>query len=178
MSRWLVGREEGREIVEVLGDRDWELLVGIAVGCGVRVKKVGVRSLDPVTYVELIGGLGAVALVIERWGERRRGGQVVDLRPGAAKPVYRDPDVLFGYVVVLLADGRVEVQVKETANRLAEIVDHLMTAFAGSGGEDEEGTVDKVISLLESLTGDDAGLRVERDQPAHGVEGHENSPSE
>ncbi|MEO3928407.1 hypothetical protein ABGB07_31720 [Micromonosporaceae bacterium B7E4] len=41
--------------------------------------------------------------------DERKGGQVIDLRPGAPKPIYRDPDLMYGTVVVRTADGGVQI---------------------------------------------------------------------
>jgi RNA binding exosome subunit len=43
--------------------------------------------------------------------EQRKGGQVIDLRPGAPKAFYRTPDVVYGTVVIVTVDGKVTVEV-------------------------------------------------------------------
>ncbi|MCE7004552.1 hypothetical protein LWC34_17210 [Kibdelosporangium philippinense] len=153
--------EETQQIVQVHDEQDKQLLVDLAGECGARVKDVHVRTLDLVTFVEIIGGVTVLRLIIERWQDRRQGGQVIDLRADAKKIVYRDRGLLFGYVLMMLADGRVEVQVNDR-DRLSEIVDRLVAAFSKS---DAGTTVDKAVPIVQALVGRDAQVRIEPSDP-------------
>jgi len=153
-----VAEEEIREIVEVRDGRDRQLLVDLADEYGARLGDVGVRTLDPTTFAELIGGVTVLRLIIERWQDRRRGGQIIDLRSGAEKIAYRDADLLFGYVVMFLPDGRVDVQVNDK-DRVNDFVERLIAAFTKGR---TTATVDNVVPLLNSLGAEDAQLRIER----------------
>jgi hypothetical protein len=144
-------------IIQIDGDQDLALLREIAHEQGVSAEPAGVRAaIDPVTAMAIVTGAAyAVNATVERWRERRKGGQVVDLRPGAPKVVYRDRGVLFGYVVILLADGHVQVHLKEPADHLAQIIRQLTEIGSAAG-------VDKAVDVIESITGDEAVIRVSR----------------
>jgi len=63
--------------------------------------------------------------VVHSWRDK---GVVVDLRPDAPDTVYKDPDLRAGWVVVVLADGKVTVEVKPAREDawerlLAELLD-------------------------------------------------------
>lgn len=154
------------------GDRDMALLRAIGRECGVRVEPAGVRSaVDPTTLLAIVtGGVALVALTIERWRERRQGGQVIDLRPGTKDVLYRDRGVLFGYVVIMLADGRVEVHLKEPINHLAAVVQQVVASgFGGdseSGDNTEIGAIDRVVTLIESITEGESTVHVDREDSA------------
>jgi hypothetical protein len=90
------------------------------------------RGLEPITTIVLVGGISAVAGAIAGWLRRRRRkgkeawGQVIDLRPDAKDPVYRDEDLEFGQIVVITpsADGKtyeVKIEVYDPDNDFTEI---------------------------------------------------------
>jgi hypothetical protein len=161
-QRSAMADEETQQIVQVHDEQDKQLLVDLACEHGARVKDVRVRTLDLATFVEIIGGVTVLRLIIERWQDRRQGGQIIDLRPGAAKIVYRDRGLLFGYVLMVLTDGRVEVQVNDR-DRLSEIVDRLVAAFSKGGAVT---TADKALPIVQSLVGGDAQVRIGPSDPA------------
>ena len=100
---------------------------------GLEVVPVEQQGFEPVTTVTLLifGGIAAVGVVLHRL-EQRRGGQVIDLRGGA--PVFRrDPEVVYGLVVILAADGAVTVDVKEPKGVLGEIIDALRSTITDLG---------------------------------------------
>jgi hypothetical protein len=45
--------------------------------------------------------------------EQRKGGQVIDLRPGVPKAVLPHCGLVYGTVVIVTADGKVTVEIKE-----------------------------------------------------------------
>lgn len=145
------------KVVQVESDLDERLLRQTADLCGATIRKGGVRAPDPTSWLLIVGGSALiVGTVIERWQDRRQGGQVIDLRPGADPVLRRDPDVVFGYVVILLPDGRVDVQLREPEHQLATLVTHLVDAF----GPDQLLT-DRVVEITRDLV-DDATIAIER----------------
>lgn len=62
----------------------------VAAAYGVEVRQLPRRGIEPVTTVTLllIGAAAAVGAVLHIL-EQRKGGQVIDLRPGSPKAFYR-----------------------------------------------------------------------------------------
>lgn len=90
------------------------------------------RGIEPLTTMILVGGIAAVAGAVAGWLRRRRRkgkeawGQVIDLRKDAKDPVYRDEDLEFGQIVVIVpsADGKtydVKIEVYDPDNDFTEI---------------------------------------------------------
>ncbi|MEV6557965.1 hypothetical protein AB0M22_19780 [Nocardia sp. NPDC051756] len=106
---------------------------------GIEVQQVPRRGIEPVTTVTLvlIGSITAVGAVMQGL-EQRKGGQVIDLRPGVSKAIYRTPDVVYGTVIVMTADGVVTVEVKEPEGMFGKIVAALpgMLAEVPSGADE------------------------------------------
>lgn len=62
-------------------------------------------QVEPVTAV-LVGAAVATSVkFLLDWWDRRRGGLVIDQRPGSADDVHRDADVPYGYLVIYPPDG-------------------------------------------------------------------------
>lgn len=104
---------------------------------GVALEEVPSEGFEPVTTVTLMlfGAATAVATVMYLV-ERRKGGQVIDLRPGAPKPVYRTPDLQFGLVLIHRVDGTISVEVKEPRGLFGPVLDalrDLLGTIAGQG---------------------------------------------
>jgi hypothetical protein len=93
-----------------------------AAAHGVDVEEVDVRGIEPVWTVTLLllGAPAAVATVVHLL-ENAKGGQVIDLRPGASATFYRSKDLVYGLVVVLGTDGKVTVEVKEPEGCLVQL---------------------------------------------------------
>ncbi len=85
--------------------------------------------------VLLLGAATAVATVVHLL-DRRRGGQVLDLRPGAPTPIYRSRDLLFGLVVMLKADGTVQVEVHEPKGMFGTVVEALAGQLGALAAQD------------------------------------------
>lgn len=103
----------------------------LAAERGARTELVPNRGIEPVTTVTLllIGPALAVGAVRQAL-EQRRGGQVIDLRPGAPKTFYRTADLTYGLIVVVTSDGKVTVQTSDTGkvfNKLISTLPMLMT---------------------------------------------------
>jgi hypothetical protein len=111
------------EIVVVDAD-ELESVREIAAAHGVEFQEVPRRGFEPVTTVTLvlIGTALAIGAVTAEL-ERRKGGQVIDLRRGAPKQFYRDKGVVFGLVIIVSEDGTVTVDVKEPKQLFGEVVE-------------------------------------------------------
>jgi hypothetical protein len=117
----------------------------LAAAHGVEVQEFPRRGIEPVTTVTLllIGVAAAVGAVVHIL-EQRKGGQVIDLRPGAPKAFYRTPDVVYGTVVIVTVDGKVTVEVvtvevREPEGMFGKVVSTLPQLLS-SGGSAEEVT--------------------------------------
>ncbi|ADK68970.1 hypothetical protein [Gordonia sp. KTR9] len=126
---------------------------------GVTIERVVTRGLDPITGTTLllIGTTAAVGAVVYML-ERRKGGQVIDLRPGVTDLLYRDKSLMYGLVVIITADGSVSVEVKEPKGLLGQVVSELISATAEIAGDITTEAVAKKVS--ESL-GNEVSFRVE-----------------
>jgi hypothetical protein len=111
----------------------------LAAAHGVEVEQVPRRGIEPVVTVTLVltGAAIAVASVMAIL-DQRKGGQVVDLRPGAPKAFYRTPDVVYGTVVIVTADGRVTVEVHEPDGMFGKVVAALPELLSAGGGSAAE----------------------------------------
>jgi hypothetical protein len=111
----------------------------LAAAHGVEVEQVPRRGIEPVVTVTLVltGAAIAVATVLAIL-DQRKGGQVVDLRPGAPKAFYRTPDVVYGTVVIVTADGRVTVEVHEPDGMFGKVVAALPELLSAGGGSAAE----------------------------------------
>ena len=118
----------------VVDRADADLVRAAAAEHGVRAEEIPTRGLEPVTTATfaLLGAAAAVATVVGLL-ERHKGGQVIDLRPGAPRTFYRTRDVVYGLVVVVAADGRVLVEVKEPTDTFATAVEALQRVAVGAG---------------------------------------------
>ncbi len=106
----------------------------VAAANGVDVEEIDVRGIEPVSTVTLLlfGATAAVATVVYLL-ENAKGGQVIDLRPGASATFYRSKDLVYGLVVVLATDGKVTVEVKEPRGMFGPVVDTLKDIVADHG---------------------------------------------
>jgi len=111
----------------------------LAADHGVAVDEVPVRGIEPVATVTLVimGAAAAVGAVLHLL-EQRKGGQVIDLRPGAPKAFYRTPDVVYGTVVIVDANSKVTVEVKEPDGMFGKVISTLPGLLSGGGGSAEQ----------------------------------------
>jgi hypothetical protein len=129
----MTGSDEVRSVV-VLDQTQVAAAHSLAAAHGVNVEVVPRRGIEPVTTVTLllIGTAVAVGAVLHIL-EQRKGGQVIDLRSGAPKMVYRTADVVYGTVVIITVDGKVTVEVKEPNGMFGKVISTLPELL--SGGE-------------------------------------------
>lgn len=120
--------------VLVVDRADADLVRSTSAEHGVAVEEIPTLGLEPVTTVtfSLLGAAAAVAAVVGLL-ERHKGGQVIDLRPGAPRAFYRTRDVVYGLVVVVAADGRVLVEVKEPTDMFGAAIEALQRVATGVG---------------------------------------------
>jgi hypothetical protein len=145
--------------VELVVDRDdLEALLAEAGAQGVEATPIDESGfLDPFTVsVLLLGGTTAIGAVMY-WLEQRKGGQVFDLRPNAPKQAYRSRDVAYGLVILIAADGKVTVEVKEPKGAFGIVVDAIRQAFA----DQAKATLDVLKSTAEAVVGDKASVTSE-----------------
>lgn len=111
----------------------------LAAEHGIEVEQVPRLGIEPVTTVTLVllGAATAVGAVLHIL-EQRKGGQVIDLRPGAPKAFYRTPDVVYGTVIIVAVDGKVDVEVREPEGMFGKVISTLPELLAGGGDSIEQ----------------------------------------
>jgi len=77
-------------------------------------------AIEPVTAVLIAAGVAALAGFIRDWIISSKGGTVVDLTPDAKDKIYRDKALNYGWLMVISADGKVEVNVKDAPKDATE----------------------------------------------------------
>jgi hypothetical protein len=71
------------------------------------------QILDPISIILIGGGVIAVTKFTTDLIDKYRGGIIVDVRPSAAHLVSRDKSVPFGWALVIAADGKINIDVKD-----------------------------------------------------------------
>lgn len=94
----------------VVNGQEVKILEGLAAEHGVKLRSTKAQGVDPITaaVIVLVGSYLAVTTVREQF-EKRRGGQVIDLRPQAQTLAYRDPQLRHDLILILTADGQVKI---------------------------------------------------------------------
>lgn len=105
--------------IRVEDEEDLALAKSAASNSGIELTEPPrVNVVEPITFVLAAGGFIALGgFVLDWWARRReirKGAVVVDLRENAKDRLYRDSDLPYGYVVTLLMDGKVTVDIKDT----------------------------------------------------------------
>lgn len=99
----------------------------LAAEFGARTELVPSRGIEPVTTVTLLLiGPALVIAAVRQALEQRKGGQIIDLRPGVPKAFYRTTDLIYGLIVVVTSDGNVSVQTSDPG----KVVDRLSSTFS------------------------------------------------
>lgn len=151
--------------VTIVEAADLDEIRALAAAEGVDIQEVPSLQLEPITTITLIliGSALAVATVMSVI-ERRKGGQVIDLRLGAPKALYRDKNVAFGLVVILAEDGGVAVEVKQPKEMFAQVVEALTKLLA----ELAKTPIETVLDTVSAVVGDKAVVkRMRRDRSGH-----------
>lgn len=149
------------EEIVVVDQRDVAATVDLAAKHGANVEVVPQRGIEPITTATLIVVGTAVAVgVVLREIDGRKGGQVIDLRPGAPREIYRDRSVQYGLIVVFAQDGQIRIELKEPHGTLGVLLSGLTSVFEGLGSS----TADEVASLAQQAIGDHGTVSLVNDQ--------------
>lgn len=120
----------------------------LAEAHGVEVELVPRLGIEPVTTVTLVLVGSAVAVgALQHVLEQRKGGQVIDLRPGAPKAFYRTTDLVYGLVLIIAVDGAVTVKVKEPSGMFGKVISTLPQLLSGA----DEGTERVATAVAEAF---------------------------
>jgi hypothetical protein len=135
--------------------RDLAEVREIAATHGVEVEEVPQSGIEPVTttLILLVGVPLAVSAVVSIL-DRKKGGQIIDLRPAAPKVLYRSKDVVYGLVIVLTADGAVRVEVKQPKDMFTQVVEALAKALLSL----KDATADSVAVCAAEVVGAHASV--------------------
>ena len=123
---------------------------------GIEIEDVTTRALEPVTAVSLVlvGSALAVGSVLD-FIDRLKGGQVVDLRPDSQRQAYRSKDLAYGLVLIMTADGRIAVEVREPRGVFGQVLDTIRGVIGDAVGQ-PAGTIE---AALRQALGDLATIR-------------------
>ncbi|MFF6954693.1 hypothetical protein ACFZAD_39595 [Streptomyces iakyrus] len=108
----------------------------------------------------LLGTATAVGAV-QHALEQRKGGQVIDLRPGASKALYRTADVVYGTVVIIAEDGSVTVEVKEPDGMFGKVMSTLPQLVSGG-----DGSTAQITATVTTAFGPDVEVQTTAESPA------------
>jgi hypothetical protein len=117
----------------------------------------GTTELAPLVVVALIGSAAFVAGTVAYFQDRRKGGQMIDLRPNAVKIAWRDRGVVYGLIVIVTEDGKVRVEVKEPKTFFGQVIKDVLDALTNIG---QRGT-SAVAAGASSAVGDRAAVFTE-----------------
>ena len=128
--------EEGYEVV-VVDPGDVDYLREVASENAVEATPLPQAGFEPITTLTfaLMGSAFAVATVLYLV-DRRKGGQVIDLRPGATKSIYRSTEVVYGLVVIIALDGSVRIEVREPKGMFGAVNELVVGLVGELGGKD------------------------------------------
>ncbi len=121
--------------VVVVSRQDLDFARETAQAHGVRADVLSVGGIEPVATVALlIAGSALAVSSVCRILDQRKGGQVIDLRPGVRSPLYRTPQLLYGVIVVLARDGTVTVEVARPDDMFTELISVVSGVTRGARG--------------------------------------------
>jgi hypothetical protein len=110
----------------------------IAEAHEVTVKQAEQRGIEPVSTVVLtLFGVFSAVGAVEHVLEQRRGGQVIDLRPQGGPAFYRTPKLEHGIVLIIAADGKVTVRIKEPDAMFGKVIATLPRLLTPGGSARE-----------------------------------------
>jgi len=136
------------------------LLRQIAREHGVRIERSEDRTgVEVVVVLAVVGAATAVAGAIADYLERRKGGQVIDMRKDANTVAYRDKGVVYGVIVIIADDGKVTVDVKEPKGYYLQLISEILTSLTSIATK----TIETVAAAAKAAAGDKAEVTV---QPA------------
>lgn len=117
--------------------KEVDLIEALAKENEVQYEFVQHEGLEPVTSVAVIlwGSSLAVATVVYLL-DRRKGGQVIDLRPHAKSSFYRSTDLQYGLVAIHAEDGELKVEVKEPKGMFGTVIESMANLVRQSAAPD------------------------------------------
>ena len=126
---------------------------------GVTVERAETRAVEPVSAVTLVllGSALAVSAVAQLV-DRAKGGQVIDLRPGSPRMMYRSKDVTYGLIVIVALDGDVKVDVKEPKGMFGQVVESLTEVVSELG----KSGIEAIGAAVKAQVGDHAEVSTTR----------------
>src|SRR5687768_8981543 len=104
--------EETRVLIQVSSEEEAEELEAlIAETAHVSSEREVSESVgfEPLIIIAIFGAAAAIVGAVSYWHEKNKGGQVIDVTPGAKPWAYRSKDVVYGLVLIRAADGTIKV---------------------------------------------------------------------
>lgn len=121
------------------------------------VKQEAEPGIAPLIVIALVGAVGVVGGAWAYFQDRRQGGQIIDLRPEATEVAHRDKGVVYGLMVIIAADGKVTVEVKEPKGFFGQIISDVLAAVQGIATK----SIEAVAEAAKGATGDKATVTTE-----------------
>jgi hypothetical protein len=115
------------------------------------------EGIAPLIIVAIIGGASFVGGTVTYILDRRKGGQVIDLREGAEKREYRSKDVDYGLVLIYAADGKVTVEVHEPKGFFGQVIKDVLDAVTTIATK----SLEAVAEAAKKATGDKGTVKTE-----------------
>lgn len=148
---------DSHEMVVVDAD-ELEAVRELAERNGVSISEVPIRGMEPITTITLVllgtpAAVGMVSYLIDQ----SKGGQVIDLRPGARRAFYRTKEVVYGLVVVVAADGKVTVEVKEPKGLFGQVVELVKNVSMRGNGDSAQ-----IAEQVSAALGDSVSVALDR----------------
>lgn len=142
----------------VVDPSDVPIVRDLASARGVVVKEYSERGIEPVstTTLALVGTAAAISGLRQAL-ERRKGGQMIDLRPGAEKLAYRTTDLEYGIVVIIAGDGKVTVKINKPDDVFEKVISALPKLLPGGT------TKQQAARVIEETLGSDAEVEAADD---------------
>ncbi|HEX3784179.1 MAG TPA: hypothetical protein VHX38_31360 [Pseudonocardiaceae bacterium] len=146
--------QDSRKIVVEPGEVPFVL--ESAAAHDVTVHRDQLRGIEPVSTVILtLFGVVTAVSTVQHLLEQRRGGQLIDLRPGAEVLFRRTRDLMYGIVVVIAVDGKVTVEVKEPEGMFGKVIATLPRLLPTGGSAQQvvrtvSGTFGSDVSVAET----------------------------
>lgn len=117
--------------------------------------------LDPLTVSFILLGSTAAVGTVTYLLDRRKGGQVFDLRKDAPRAEYRSKDIQYGLVKIVSADGKVTVEVKEPRGLIGQVIDAIKGIITEVAGAGTKSVAEAVKGALAAVAGDQATVSTE-----------------
>jgi hypothetical protein len=123
--------EHDHEATAVIDPADLDEVRKLAVDNDTQLEIIEQEGFTGLEVLAVISGtVSAVAFVMDAI-DRRKGGQIFDLRPGAARLAYRTPDVMYGLVAIIRVDGSLKLEVKEPKTMFANVIAAVQKTLVG-----------------------------------------------